>query len=87
MEPLNIIYWTKVALGFLAAVICLLLKINNIFSGITIGILVYLVGDRILRHVFIAKVDEQSTITKTGVGTYIITWIFFWILLYTLFNI
>ena len=87
MEPLNIIYWTKVALGFLAAVICLLLKINNIFSGITVGILVYLVGDRILRYIFIAKVDKQSTITKTGVGTYIITWIFFWILLYTLFNI
>lgn len=84
MEPLNVIYWIKFVLGFLAAAICLLFKINNIFSGIMIGILVYLLGDRILRYVFIAKVDKQSTITKTGLGTYIITWIFFWILLYTI---
>jgi uncharacterized membrane protein YGL010W len=87
MEPLNVIYWIKVALGFFTACICLLLGVNNIFTGIMMSLLIYLLGDRLLKQIFAAKVDKPSTITKTGVGTYIITWILFWILLYTLFSI
>lgn len=87
MEPLNVIYWIKVALGVFAACICLLLGVNNIFTGIMMSLLIYLLSDRILKQIFTAKVDKPSTITKTGVGTYIITWILFWILLYTLFSI
>ena len=86
MEALRLIYWIKVGLGILAAVICILLPADNLISGIGVGILTYLVSDRILKRLFIDKVDEPSTVTKTGIGTYIIAWVFFWVLLFTLIN-
>lgn len=86
MEPLSLLYWTKVCLGILAAVVCVLLSINNIFTGIGVGALTYLISDKILRQLFINKVDNPSTVTKTGIGIYILAWIFFWVLLFTLLN-
>jgi len=71
-------------LGALTAVLCILLSVNNIFAGISIGMLVYVVSDRLLRQIFIEKVEKTSVVTKTGIGIYIVTWLFFWILLYTL---
>jgi len=87
LEPLSLIYWVKVCLGALAAALCLLLKVDNIFTGITVGILVYGVSDRILRQIFIEKVEKPSIVTKTGIGIYILTWFFLWILLYTIIHI
>lgn len=84
MEPLNLIYWIKTLLGVLAAVICIVLEINNLISGAGIGFATYAISDRILRQIFIDKVEKPSTITKTGIGAYIVTFIFMWILLYTL---
>jgi hypothetical protein len=87
MEPLNLIYWIKLGLGALAAIICVALRVNDIFTGILMSAAVYLLGDRILKQMFAAKVDKLSSITKTGISIYIVSWIFFWILLYTLFHI
>jgi len=83
LEPLSLIYLIKVCLGAFAAVFCLLLA-NNIFTGISIAMLVYLFSDRILRQIFIEKVEKPSVVTRTGIGIYIITWLFLWILLYTI---
>jgi len=85
MEPLNIIYWIKLALGALTAIVCMILKVNNVLSGIMLGIAIYLISDKILRQIFIAKVSKLSDITKTGLSIYISSWIFFWALLYTLY--
>lgn len=85
MKPLNLIYWIKLGLGALAAVLCVALRISDILSGILICIAVYLIGDTVLRLIFAAKVDKPSRITKVGIGIYFMAWIFFWILLYTLF--
>ncbi len=74
------------ALGALAAVICVLSGVNNIFGGVTISIAVYLISDRILRQIFVSKVDKPSDVTKTGLSVYVSAWIFFWALLYTLLN-
>ncbi|MEM1602182.1 MAG: hypothetical protein QXG31_02035 [Candidatus Bathyarchaeia archaeon] len=84
MEPLSIIYWIKVALGALAGAICVLLGVNNILSGIMLSLAIYLLSDKILRQIFTAKVSKPSEITKTGIGVYIASWIFFWTLIYTL---
>jgi ABC-type uncharacterized transport system permease subunit len=74
----------KICLGALAAVLCLLLGVDNIINGVAISLAVYLVSDRFLKQIFIEKVEKQSVVTKTGIGIYIITWIFIWTLLYTL---
>jgi hypothetical protein len=73
----------KVCLGALTAVICILLGVRDIINGVGIGLIVYLGSDRVLKQLFIEKVEKQSVVTKTGIGIYIITWIFFWILIYT----
>ncbi len=86
MDPLSVIYATKVVLGVLTAVLCLLLGVDSIITGVSVGLIVYLVSDRILKQIFIEKVKNLSTVTKTGIGIYIIMWFFLWILIYTLLN-
>ena len=70
-------------MGAIAAVICSVMRVNLI-TGITIGLLTYMIADRILKQLFIGKVEKPMIVTKTGIGIYIITWIFLWILLYTM---
>ena len=82
MKPLDIIYIVKAILGALTALICLLLRVEDIITAVGIAMLVYLSSDRILKQIFIEKV-EKSVVTKTGIGIFIITWLFLWILLYT----
>ena len=86
MEPLNAIYLTKVVLGALTAILCLLIPVTHIFTAVAVGILVYMISDRLLKQIFIEKVEKLSTVTKTGIGIYIIIWIFLWILIYTVLN-
>lgn len=83
MKPLNIIYVIKICLGALTAILCLLLGVDSILTGVAIGLIVYIGSDKVLKQIFIAKVEKQSVVTKTGIGIYIITWVFLWILLYT----
>lgn len=83
MKPLNLIYTIKVFLGALTAIICVLLGVSEIISGVSIGLIVYLGSDRILKQIFIEKVEKQNVVTKTGIGIYIITWLFLWIVLFT----
>jgi len=82
LKPLDQIYTVKAILGALTAVICLLLRIESLITAVAIAMLIYLTSDKILKQIFIEKV-EKSTVTKTGIGIFIITWLFLWILLYT----
>ena len=84
METLNIIYTIKILLGAFTGILCLILQVNNIIAAIGICLWVYFSADWVLRRVFIEKVEKLTVVTKTGVGIYIATWLFVWILLYTL---
>jgi len=84
LETLNLIYTIKIMLGVVAAVLCFVLGVNNILSAVGICLMVYFSADWVLRQVFIEKVEKLSVVTKTGVGMYVVTWLFVWILLYTL---
>ena len=86
MEPLNVIYLTKVLLGALTAIICLIIPVTDLITGVGVGLMVYLLSDRLLKQIFIEKVEKQSTVTKTGIGIYIIVWVFLWILIFTILN-
>jgi len=83
LKPQDIIYMVRGFLGVLTAVICLLLRVGDIITAVGIAIIIYWGSDRILKQVFVGKV-ERSEVTKTGIGIFIITWIFLWILLYTM---
>ena len=89
MKPLNIIYWSRVGFGVLAALVCALLinveeVANPLISGMSVGILVYLVTYYLIKWQFMAKVEKQSKIFTMGIGAYFLTWIVAWVLFYTL---
>jgi len=88
LKPLNIIYWSRVGFGVLAALICLILidvsKVANpLISGMSVAILVYIVTYYIFKWMFMAKVEKPSKVFTMGIGAYFITWIVAWALFVT----
>ena len=86
MRPLSLIYVSKILLGILTASLSVIFNIflsADVFTAIALGILVYWLSDRILKRMFAGQVEKSSVITKTGIGIYIISWVFFWALFYT----
>ena len=86
MDTLSIIYWIRVVLGVAAALISVALNIQDIYSGISVAILLYLSTNYILKWRYNAKVQNSSKILQTGIVAYFLTWIVMWILFYTLFH-
>ena len=94
MQPLTKLYWLRVALGIVAALLCAGYAIaigkpfpgDYIFfmNGITIALAVYLVYFYIIRDRFLLQVEKTSKIVTTGIGIYFISWLVFWILFYTI---
>ena len=89
MKPLSVIYWIRACLGIVAAVLCVLIGLyvetfNNIFNGVSLALLVYIISNYILRQLFIAKVEKASKVFTTGIGAYFLVWIVTWILLFSL---
>jgi len=88
LKPLNIIYWSRVGFGVVAALICVLLRIDTLphplISGLSMGLIVYIITYYILKLLFIAKVEKPSKVFTMGIGAYFLTWIVAWGLFYTL---
>jgi len=88
MKPLPVIYWTRVLLGVVAALICTLLSSPeigfNILNGISIALLVYIITYYVYKNLFVTKVEKPSKIFTTGVGAYFLSWIVMWALFYTI---
>ena len=89
MKPLNIIYWSRVGFGIVAASICVLLidvkKVPNpLISGMSVGILVYLITYYVFKWRFMGKIEKPSKAFTMGIGAYFLTWIVAWVLFYTL---
>ena len=84
MEPLNILYWSRVGLGILAAVVCTLLRLDDFLSGLAFGILFYIITHYILRRRFVAEAEKPSKVFTMGIGAYFMSWIVSWALFYTI---
>ena len=89
MKPLNIIYWSRVGFGVVAALVCVLLidveKVANpLISDMSVGILVYLISHYIFKWLFMAKVEKPSKMFMMGIGAYFLTWIVALVLFNTL---
>ena len=88
MKPLNIVYWSRVGFGVVAALVCVLLidvKVGNpLISGMSVGILVYIITYYVLKWRFMAKVEKPSKVLTMGIGAYFLTWIVCWGLFVTL---
>ena len=91
MKPLVTIYWSKLGLGIIAAVISTVisllrdeLSIATFMNGLTVALFVYLVSYYVLKAVFRTKVEKQSKIMTMGIGIYFFTWLVMWILIYSI---
>ncbi|MEM2104114.1 MAG: hypothetical protein QW717_04415 [Candidatus Bathyarchaeia archaeon] len=97
MKPLEALYWLRFALGVAAALICISygLATNTIrkdfntsvlMNGIAFAFIVYTLSYYIIKPRFMLKVDKPRKIITTGIGIYLLAWLVFWILLYTIIS-
>jgi cellulose synthase/poly-beta-1,6-N-acetylglucosamine synthase-like glycosyltransferase len=98
MTPLQQLYWLRVAMGAIAAVICIgygivvpsaipkgeAIPLNTFVNSLTIALAIYLISFYILKSRFISKLEKPQKLVSTGIFMYFITWLVIWILLYTI---
>jgi len=87
LKTLNIIYWSRVGFGILAALVATLLvnlKAGNpLMNGITVGLAVYLISYYLLKWQFTSKVEQPTKILTMGIGAFFLTFILCWVLFIT----
>ena len=59
---LKIVYWSRAGLGILSALICALLRLDNFISGLSFGILFYILTYYILKRQFATQVEKPSKV-------------------------
>ena len=84
MKPLTVVYWSRVGLGVVAGLLCTLLGRDSFLSGLSFGILFYILTYYILKSRFVAKVEKTSQLFMMGIGAYFLSLIVSWVLLFTL---
>ncbi|MEM3666883.1 MAG: hypothetical protein QW222_07375 [Candidatus Bathyarchaeia archaeon] len=95
MKTLQKIYWLRLALGFIAAIVSTgyvvatnvsptEFRVTAILNGLAIAIMIYLLSNYVIRRKFTLEGKKMQKLQTTGIGIYFLTWIVFWILLYTL---
>jgi len=85
LKPSSLVYWTRVGLGVLTAILCLGLQLLGI-RGIILGILMYVVSYYLIRYglgVEPKAVGGGNKLFTIGIGSYFLVWLFTWALLYT----
>lgn len=79
----------RIGFGILAALVATLvvnLKVGTpLINGITVGLAVYLVSFYLIKWLFMNKVEKPTKILTMGIGAYILTFIFCWVLFVTPF--
>jgi len=89
LKTLNVIYCLRIGFGILAALVAALLvnlKAGNpLINGITVALAVYLITYYLLKWQFLNKVSKPTKILTMGIGIYVITFIFCWVLFITPF--
>lgn len=96
MKTLEIIYWLKFALGITAAFVCTGYGLatgtivtedftyTTLLNGLSIALVIYLISYYVIKSKFSLETVKPQKIVTTGIGIYFISWIVFWVLLYTI---
>jgi len=87
-NPLTVIYWTRLLLGILAALISAVLggitADFNLLNGISIALLIYIITYYVYKSMFLTRVEKASKLFTTGVGAYFLSWLAMWAFFFTL---
>jgi hypothetical protein len=95
MKPLEALYWLRFVLGIVAALICIgyglatntistVSDFNIFMRGLAFAIIVYIISYYLIKPRLLLKVEKPQKILMTGIGIYFLSWLVFWILLYTI---
>ena len=100
MKPLETVYWLRLALGLIAALACLGYamvaygtplpqdgQLSLFMNSLSIAIIVYLLSYYAVKPRFKDKVAKVPKLLTTGIGVYFLSWIVFYVLLYTMFSV
>jgi hypothetical protein len=91
MTPIVKLYWLRVVLGIVAGLVSAIFTkfvyfaadYTPLLNSITVALAVYVVTYYIVRAKLKDAVPQQSKILTTGIGMYFITWLTFFVVLYT----
>ena len=95
MSPIVQLYWIRVALGFVAGLLSAIVAfylgtgggLNILIDTITIALIVYLASYYPLRAVYKNKVEKPSKILSTAIFMYLMVWLPFMVLFYTIIRV
>lgn len=83
-NPKEFIYWTRLILAIIAAVLCVISKLD--IDGLIIGAVFYLFSCVLFCYTLkteMEKLDGKYKLYTTGLGSYLAMWITVWSLLHT----
>ncbi|WP_455278094.1 hypothetical protein [[Eubacterium] cellulosolvens] len=83
----SVVYWSRFGLGILAALLCYILRLRDT-TGIIFAAFLYMLSVIVIKNLRYGEEELQVGRKRLtlGVGTYIFTWAFVWIFLYTLWT-
>lgn len=96
MRPLERLYWLRFALGIVAAFVCTgfglatrtisssRFQTDVLMNGVALALITYLISYFAIKSWLITKVQKPQKLFTTGIGVYLLSWLVFWTLLYTL---
>ncbi|OGD47921.1 hypothetical protein A3K79_04215 [Candidatus Bathyarchaeota archaeon RBG_13_46_16b] len=98
MKPLEKVYWLRLLLGIIAALVCAgyvvvtheippaldKFQMNTFFNSASIAIVIYLMSYYAVKFKFQSVVQKPQKLATTGIGVYLLSWIVVWALLYTI---
>lgn len=97
LKPLEKVYWLRLALGIFAAVLCTIygvatgsitsvvsdFRITTLFNSTSVALITYMISYYIIKAKFVTQVQKPQKLVTTGIGVYLLSWLVFWVLFYT----
>ena len=97
LKPLEKVYWLRLALGIFAAILCTIygvatesitnivsdFRITTLFNSTSVALITYMISYYIIKAKFVTQVQKPQKLVTTGIGVYLLSWLVFWVLFYT----
>ncbi len=80
------LFWLRAGLGAVTGVLAQFIFGGDYYNGVVLGLLVYLLSYYLARFVWGKNVTKQemAKLYTSGIGTFVMLYLFFWLLLFTL---
>jgi len=80
------IFWIRIGFGIMTGFLSELLFYGDFLNGILLAIIVYFASFYLVRTLWGSKIkpEDQRKLYTAGLGSFVLQFLFFWILLFTL---